>query len=186
VPDLNDFVGGMKILLAPGGVISMGFSHLQRLLTEHQLDTVYDGHFSYLAFVAVGKVFAHHALTLFGVEELPNHVRSLRISGRHPENSAFQVGPPVHGLRQREIDDGLLTLERYRGFGNRQRQQLSPRQRQSSSRQCESSPHSLSGRSPIPTSVVSSRRFRTATHSRRLGSRSCRRHYFDWLARVHR
>lgn len=116
VPDLNDFVAGMRVLLAPGGVITMEFPHLQRLMAENQFDTIYHEHFSYFSFVAVERVFAHHGLTLFDVEELPTHGGSLRIYGRHAENAALAVGPRVTALRQREIDDGFLTLERYRGF----------------------------------------------------------------------
>ncbi len=116
VPDLNDFVAGMKILLAPGGVITMEFPHLQRLMAENQFDTIYHEHFSYFSFVAVEKVFAHHGITLFDVEELPTHGGSLRIYGRHTENTALPVGERVTALRQREIDDGFLTMERYRGF----------------------------------------------------------------------
>ncbi|WP_240668296.1 class I SAM-dependent methyltransferase [Piscinibacter defluvii] len=116
VPDLNDFVAGMKILLAPSGVITMEFPHLQRLMAENQFDTVYHEHFSYFSFVAVEKVFAHHGITLFDVEELPTHGGSLRIYGRHTENAALPVGERVTALRQREIGDGFLTMERYRGF----------------------------------------------------------------------
>ena len=117
VPDLNDFVHGMKRLLAPGGVITMEFPHLQRLMAENQFDTIYHEHFSYFSFVAVEKIFAHHGLTLFDVEELPTHGGSLRIYARHTENAALPIGERVHALRQREIDDGFLTLERYSGFG---------------------------------------------------------------------
>jgi SAM-dependent methyltransferase len=116
VPDINDFVGGMKILLAPGGVITMEFPHLMRLMAENQFDTIYHEHFSYLSFVAVERIFAHHGITLFDVEELPTHGGSLRIYGRHAENTALAVGERVAALRQREIDDGFLTLDRYRGF----------------------------------------------------------------------
>jgi len=117
VPDLNDFVGGMKLLLAPNGAITMEFPHLQRLMAENQFDTIYHEHFSYFSFVAVEKVFAHHGLTMFDVDELQTHGGSLRIYARHAENAAILVGPKVHALRQREIDDGFLTPERYRGFG---------------------------------------------------------------------
>jgi SAM-dependent methyltransferase len=117
VPDLNDFVAGMKRLLAQNGVITMEFPHLQRLMAENQFDTIYHEHFSYFSFLAVEKVFAHHGLTLFDVEELPTHGGSLRIFARHTDNSALPVGERVHALRQREIDDGCLTLDRYRGFG---------------------------------------------------------------------
>lgn len=118
VPDLNDFVGGMKILLAPDGVITMEFPHLQRLMAENQFDTIYHEHFSYFSFVAVERVFAHHGITLFDVEELPTHGGSLRIYGRHAENASRPVTERVGTLRQREIDDGFLTMERYRGFGD--------------------------------------------------------------------
>jgi hypothetical protein len=116
VPDINDFVGGMKVLLAPHGVITMEFPHLQRLIAENQFDTIYHEHFSYLSFVAAERIFAHHGITLFDVEELPTHGGSLRIYGRHAENAALPVTERVTALREREIADGFLTLERYRGF----------------------------------------------------------------------
>jgi len=116
VPDLNDFVGGIRRLLAPRGVLTMEFPHLQRLMAENQFDTIYHEHFSYFSFVAVEKVFAHHGITLFDVEELPTHGGSLRIFGRHADNRELPVTANVDALRQREIDDGFLTLDRYRGF----------------------------------------------------------------------
>jgi len=116
VPDLNDFVAGLKILLAPSGVITMEFPHLQRLMAENQFDTIYHEHFSYFSFVAVERVFKHHGLVMFDVEELGTHGGSLRIYARHAENQALPVGPRVDALRRREIDDGFLSLERYRGF----------------------------------------------------------------------
>ena len=67
VPDINDFVAGMKIMLAEGGVITMEFPHLQRLIEENQFDTIYHEHFSYLSFVAVNRIFSHHGITLFDV-----------------------------------------------------------------------------------------------------------------------
>jgi hypothetical protein len=119
VPDINDFVAGMKILLGARGVITMEFPHLQRLMAQNQFDTIYHEHFSYLSFVAVERIFAHHGITLFDVEELPTHGGSLRIFGRHAENASLTVTDRVRALRQREIDDGFLTLERYRGFEER-------------------------------------------------------------------
>jgi len=117
VPDLNDFVAGMKVLLGPRGVITMEFPHLQRLMAENQFDTIYHEHFSYFSFVSVEKVFARHGITLFDVEELPTHGGSLRIYGRHAENGDLPVGDRVTALRDREIADGFLTVERYRAFG---------------------------------------------------------------------
>jgi 2-polyprenyl-3-methyl-5-hydroxy-6-metoxy-1,4-benzoquinol methylase len=121
VPDLNDFVGGMKRLLAPGGVITMEFPHLERLIAENQFDTIYHEHFSYLSFLVAEKVFAHHGLTLFDVEELPTHGGSLRIYARHSELSAPPVGERVHALRKREIEQSFLTLDRYLGFDEKVR-----------------------------------------------------------------
>lgn len=117
VPDINDFVGGMKILLAPGGVITMEFPHLQRLIEGVQFDTIYHEHFSYLSLVTVERIFAHHGLTLFDVEELPTHGGSLRIFARHTDDVARPVEARVAALRQREVDQGFLGSDRYRGFG---------------------------------------------------------------------
>jgi len=116
VPDLNDFVAGMKILLGPSGVITMEFPHLQRLMDENQFDTIYHEHFSYFSFMTVEKVFAAHGLVLFDVEELPTHGGSLRIYGRHAEDTSKPVGERVVSLRQREIDAGFGSLERYGAF----------------------------------------------------------------------
>jgi len=117
VPDLNDFVAGMKRLLAAGGVITMEFPHLHRLMAEVQYDTIYHEHFSYFSFVTVEKVFAHHGLTLFDVEQLPTHGGSLRIFARHEANDALPVTGRLEELRRFEIDQGYLSLDRYRNFG---------------------------------------------------------------------
>lgn len=122
VPDLNDFVAGMKRLLAPGGIITMEFPHLMRLMADNQFDTIYHEHFSYFSFVAVERVFARHRLTLFDVEELNTHGGSLRIYARHAESETHVVGPRVAQLRQRELDDGFETVARYRGFGEQVRE----------------------------------------------------------------
>lgn len=119
VPNLNDFVGGMKILLKPSGVITMEFPHLQRLLEENQFDTIYHEHFSYFSFVTVERVFAAHGLTLFDVEELPTHGGSLRIYARHAADTAKPVGERVGLLRAREKALGYEELSLYAGFGER-------------------------------------------------------------------
>lgn len=117
VPDLNDFVAGMKILLAGDGVITMEFPHLQQLMAHNQFDTIYHEHFSYFSFLAVERVFAAHGLTLFDVEELPTHGGSLRIYGCHSDEPVFPVGPRVEALRSRELAEGFDTLGKYRAFG---------------------------------------------------------------------
>jgi SAM-dependent methyltransferase len=116
VPDLNDFVKGMKILLKPAGVITMEFPHLQRLVDECQFDTIYHEHFSYFSFITVEQVFARHGLVLFDVEELPTHGGSLRIYGRHAEDGSKPASERVIALREREKQLGYAGLELYKLF----------------------------------------------------------------------
>ena len=116
VPDINDFVGGMKIMLGEGGVITMEFPHLLQLMTHNQFDTIYHEHFSYLSFYTVEKVFKAHGIVLFDVEEIGTHGGSLRIYGRHEGDESKPVGERVTALRQKEIDAGLTDLAAYRGF----------------------------------------------------------------------
>jgi len=113
VPDINDFVGGMKVLLKPTGFITMEFPHLLNLIEYNQFDTIYHEHFSYLSWVAVSRIFEHHGLTLFDVEELPTHGGSLRIYARHTENTDRPVTARAKELRQRELDAGLEQLATY-------------------------------------------------------------------------
>ena len=116
VPDLNDFVAGLKILLAPSGVITIEFPHLMRLMEENQFDTIYHEHFSYFSFLTAEKVFAAHGLTLFDVEELKTHGGSLRIYARHDEDHSKPVRAPVEELRTKEEAAGFTRLERYESF----------------------------------------------------------------------
>lgn len=116
VPDINDFVAGMKEMLSPGGVITMEFPHLQHLIEENQFDTIYHEHFSYLSFVAVNRIFAHHGITLFDVEELSTHGGSLRIYGKHSDDNSKKVTENVAKLINREIALGFETLEFYSRF----------------------------------------------------------------------
>lgn len=116
VPDLNDFVGGMKIMLKPDGVLTMEFPHLQTLMEQNQFDTIYHEHFSYFSFSSASRVFAHHGLTLYDVEEIPTHGGSLRIFGRHAENSTRAVTPRARELLERESRLGYDGLEIYSRF----------------------------------------------------------------------
>jgi SAM-dependent methyltransferase len=118
VPDLNDFVGGMKILLKPTGVITMEFPHLQRLMEQNQFDTIYHEHFSYFSLLTTEKIFAAHGLTLFDVEELPSHGGSLRVFARHAEDASKPVGPRVTELRAREESLGYGRPETYSRFAD--------------------------------------------------------------------
>jgi hypothetical protein len=116
VPNINDFVAGMKEMLNDVGVITMEFPHLQRLIERNQFDTIYHEHFSYLSFVAVNRIFAHHGITLFDVEELPTHGGSLRIYGRHAADHHKKITDNVKDLLQRELDLGFESLEYYSLF----------------------------------------------------------------------
>ena len=119
VPNINDFVGGMRILLKPHGVITMEFPHLMKLMEETQFDTIYHEHFSYLSLMTVQRIFASHGLTIFDVEEIPTHGGSLRIYARHTEHSGLLVGDRVFALLRREVDYGLDKLETYEAFETR-------------------------------------------------------------------
>jgi SAM-dependent methyltransferase len=119
VPDLNDFVRGIKVLLKPGGVATLEFPHLVRLMDENQFDTIYHEHFSYFSFLSAEKVFAAHGLTLFDVDELTTHGGSLRIYARHAEDVAHSVSPRVAELREREMTVGLTRMSTYQAFSDK-------------------------------------------------------------------
>jgi len=117
VPDINDFVGGMKIALKPTGYITMEFPHLLRLVEGNQFDTIYHEHFSYLSLLAVERIFRKHGLVLFDVEEVPTHGGSLRIYAQHADTPAHQPTGAVEALLERERAEGYFDLARYEGFG---------------------------------------------------------------------
>jgi hypothetical protein len=116
VPDLNDFVGGIRILLKAGGVATLEFPHLVRLIEENQYDTIYHEHFSYFSLITVEKIFAAHGLVLFDVDEIPTHGGSIRIYLRHIEDSSKPITPAVVKLRERELQAGLDRMNTYANF----------------------------------------------------------------------
>ena len=119
VPDINDFVKAMKILLKPKGVITMEFPHLIRLMEENQFDTIYHEHFSYFSFITTEKIFAAHGLTMFDVEELPTHGGSLRIYARHSDDSTRGISLRVKELKSREEAAGITRLVTYADFAEK-------------------------------------------------------------------
>ena len=119
VPDLNDFVEGMKLLLGPRGVTTVEVPHLMRLMAENQFDTIYHEHFSYFSLMTLEKVFAAHNLIIFDVEELPTHGGSLRIYARHAEDASKPIGDRVTELRTRELAAGFARLDCYFAFTER-------------------------------------------------------------------
>lgn len=116
VPNINDFVGGMKVALKPQGVITMEFPHLMQLIENNQFDTIYHEHFSYLSFLTVKQIFEKHGLVLFDVEEIPTHGGSLRIYAKHAEDQSKAISPNVQALLAKEIGKGMNTLAYYQGF----------------------------------------------------------------------
>lgn len=118
VPDINDFVEGLKIILKPHGVITIEFPHLKRLMEGNQFDTIYHEHFSYFSLLSTEKIFSHHGLKIFDVEELPTHGGSLRIYATHFENGGMMANGRVSRLRSVEEKNGFLTLEPYRAFAD--------------------------------------------------------------------
>ena len=121
VPDINDFVGGMKKLLKPNGIITMEFPHLLRLMEQNQFDTIYHEHFSYLSFTTVEKIFAKHGLILYDVAELTTHGGSLRIFARHTEDDTKPLTERVNNLRQLEKQTGLDDIKTYQNFAEKVR-----------------------------------------------------------------
>lgn len=119
VPDLNDFIGGMKIALKAHGIFTMEFPHILQLIQENQFDTIYHEHCSYFSFLTVEKIFAAHGLTLFDVEELSTHGGSLRIYGKHDWATEPPVSQRVAQLKEKERQAGLDRIETYLQFGEK-------------------------------------------------------------------
>jgi hypothetical protein len=117
VPNINHFVRGMKIILKSGGIITMEFPHLMRLMEENQFDTIYHEHFSYFSLISVNNVFRKHGLSIFDVEELPTHGGSLRIYACHAEDPSKVLIKSINELIAKEKAAGFDKLEHYMAFG---------------------------------------------------------------------
>ena len=122
VPDLNDFIAGVRILLKPNGVATFEFPHLLQLMRQNQFDTIYHEHFSYFSLLTTEILFARHGMEIFDVEELPTHGGSLRIYARHQQ--ASQAAPParLEAVRRSEADAGLAGMAAYTAFGEQVKQ----------------------------------------------------------------
>ena len=121
VPDINDFVGGIKELLSPNGMVTMEFPHLLQLMDFNQIDTIYHEHFSYLSFTTVCEIFAKHGLSMVDVEEVPTHGGSLRIFARHADHRDSEMSQAARDLLGRERSRGLRNIETYFEFTERVR-----------------------------------------------------------------
>ena len=116
VPDINDFVKGIKILLAPDGIVTIEFPHLKNLIDKVEFDTIYHEHYSYLSLITVEKIFTFHGMTIFDVEEIPTHGGSLRIFAKHTNNNDLSIEKNVIDLRKKEVDAGFKKISMYEGF----------------------------------------------------------------------
>lgn len=119
VPDLHDFIGGLCILLAENGVLTMEFPHLLRLIEDCQFDTIYHEHFYYYSLLAVRNIFTHFGLTIFDVEELPTHGGSLRIYACHQKSERAVILPTVETVLEKERAAGLEDMRTYQAFNQR-------------------------------------------------------------------
>jgi hypothetical protein len=119
VPDLNDFTAGIKIMLAPGGTLTVEFPHAQNMLELNQFDTIYQEHYCYFLLLTLEKVFEHHGMTIFDLDKIPTHGGSLRIYVRHTEDTDRPVTEIVNQVRQQEIDGGMMQLATYERFAKR-------------------------------------------------------------------
>jgi hypothetical protein len=119
VPDLNDFVSALKIILKPQGIITMEFPHLWHLMSENQFDTIYHEHFSYFSCITVNNIFAHHGLRIFDVEKLQTHGGSLRIYACHVEDTSKPISQNVDNLTSVEEKSGFDQLGTYLSFSEK-------------------------------------------------------------------
>jgi SAM-dependent methyltransferase len=116
VPDLNDFVKGLGILLKPEGVLTLEFPHLLKLIERNEFDTIYHEHFSYFSLLTTIKIMEKHGMRVFDVEELASHGGSLRVYMCRADARTHTAGPNVAKVLADEEAAGLFTLEGYRGF----------------------------------------------------------------------
>ena len=116
VPDINDFIQGVQILLKPDGICTFEFPHLCSLIDSNQFDTIYHEHYSYFSLYTVNKLFAAASLEIFDVDELDTHGGSLRIYAQHKHEGKQQVSEALFSLLKKEINLGIMTNEYYEGF----------------------------------------------------------------------
>lgn len=116
VPDINDFIAGLKIVLQENGHITLEFPHLANLIEMTQFDTIYHEHFSYISLLTACDAFSRHGLVIYDVEQLATHGGSLRIFATHSGPAAPRASEAVARVLQREFDMKLERLDGYTGF----------------------------------------------------------------------
>ena len=119
VPNINDFISGLKVLLSSNGIITMEFPHILQLIQNNEFDTIYHEHFSYFSFITVQKIFNFHGLEIFDVEEISTHGGSLRIFVQHHNNKQNQMNDSIENLIKKEKDHGLDKISTYQNFSEK-------------------------------------------------------------------
>lgn len=122
VPDLNDFVEGLKILLKPEGVLTLEFPHLLQLIQLNEFDTIYHEHFSYFSLLSTMKIMEAHGLRVFDVEELKSHGGSLRVYACRTEGKTHGIERNVKKVLADEERAGLNMAEGYQSFARQVRE----------------------------------------------------------------
>lgn len=122
VPDLNDFVEGLKIMLKPRGVLTLEFPHLLRLIEHNEFDTIYHEHFSYFSLLTTERILEAHGLRVFDVEELASHGGSLRIYACRKEDQTHALQPNVAKVIGDERAAGLDSASGYESFARQVKQ----------------------------------------------------------------
>jgi len=122
VPDINDFVEGLKLLLKPQGVLTLEFPHLLQLIKQNEFDTIYHEHFSYFSLITTVRILQAHGLKIFDVEELSTHGGSLRVYASRDEDLIHLEQPAVQSVLRKEREYGLDSIAGYRGFADQVKQ----------------------------------------------------------------
>jgi SAM-dependent methyltransferase len=116
VPDLNDFVEGLQILLKPAGVLTLEFPHLLRLIERNEFDTIYHEHFSYFSMLTTVRILEAHGMKVFDVEELATHGGSLRVYACRAEDETRPIEASVRKVIADEEQAGLASVAGYGSF----------------------------------------------------------------------
>lgn len=122
VPQIHDFVKGLKVMLSEKGVMTFEFPHLMQLVENNQFDTIYHEHFFYYSLHAVQAIFQNHGLKIFDVQELSTHGGSIRIFVSRTTNNQLQVSNNVKRMLSEEKEKGYLDLDFYTTFDENIRQ----------------------------------------------------------------
>ncbi len=122
VPDLNDFVEGLKVMLKPDGILTLEFPHLLKLIELNEFDTIYHEHFSYFSLLTTVRIMEAHGMRVFDVDELKSHGGSLRVYACRAESRKHATGPNVQKVLNDEKAAGQYTVEGYAGFAQQVKQ----------------------------------------------------------------